>query len=108
MTENTNLTVHVLMRSSKKTGKVDMTMIGLGKAMLQLWALQNTPKTKSTMVFERESGRLVFKAVGDPSGFPKIFKDTKDAFLLETCKDYGIPLETLHGITDPRFDKKEE
>ena len=34
-----NLTVHVLFRSSKKTGKVDTTMIGLGKAMLELWAI---------------------------------------------------------------------
>lgn len=98
----------VLFRSSKKTGKVDTTMIGMGKGMLQLWALQNTPKGKSTMIFERESGRLIFKAVGDPSGFPKIFKDTKDTFLLETCTDYGITLEKLHSITDPRFDKEVE
>lgn len=102
-----NLTVHVLFRSSKKTGKVDTTMIGLGKAMLELWALQNTPSNKNTMVFERESGRLVFKAVGDISGFPKIFKDRRNDFLSETCNDYGIPLETLHSIKDDRFDKKE-
>lgn len=102
-----NLTVHVLFRSSKKTGKIDTTLIGLGKAMLQLWALQNTPTSKSTMIFERESGRLVFKAVGDPCGFPKIIKDTKDSFLLETCADYGITLEQLHAIKDDRFDKKE-
>ena len=96
--------VCVLFRFSTKTGKVDTTMIALGKGVLQLWGLQNTPKTKTTVIFERESGRLIYEAIGTKEGFPKIRKDTKDSFLADTCKDYGISLDFLHSITDPRFD----
>ena len=102
----TNLTVHVLFRFSKKTGKVNMTLTGLGKGVLQLWGLQNTPKTMTTVIFERESGRLVYEAIGSTCGMPSIRKDTHTSVLSDTCEDYGISLEYLHSITDDRFDKE--
>ena len=36
-----------LIRFSKKTGKVDTSMTAIGKGVIQLWALQNTTKTKA-------------------------------------------------------------
>lgn len=98
--------VHVLFRFSTKSGKIDTTMLGIGKAILQLWGLQNTTRTKTTVIFERESGRLVYEAVGRASDCPKIRKDSYDGehFLSDTCEDYGISLDFLHSITDERID----
>ena len=100
----TDLNVCVLFRFSKKSGKIDTTMTGMGSALMQMWALNNTPKTKVCMIFERESGKLIFAAYGTESGFPKIKKGEQCP---ATCDDFGIPLETLRGITDERFDGRE-
>lgn len=96
-----SLAVHVLFRCSKKSGSVDTTMTGMGSALMQMWALKNTPKTKSCLIFERESGKLVFATYGDASGFPKVKKGDECKGM---CEDYGISLEDLHDIKDERFD----
>lgn len=61
-----------LIRCSRKTGKIDTTMEGLGRGLLQMWALQNTTKTKNTVIFEFDSGRISSLYEGDESGFPKV------------------------------------
>lgn len=61
-----------LVRASKKTGAVDTVMEGLGCAMMQLWALQNTTKTKRTVIFEFDTGVISSIYEGDASGFPKV------------------------------------
>ena len=94
-----NLTVHVLLRFSKKTGKIDTTMTGLGSAMMELWALQNTTKTKGTLIIERDTGNVVFSAMGTADGWPKVEKNCG------RCEEYGIPLEMMATFTDDRFDK---
>lgn len=43
-----------LVRFSKKTGKIDTTMTALGCGLLNLWALQNTTKTKDTIIFDED------------------------------------------------------
>ena len=96
-----SLAVHVLFRCSKKSGSVDTTMTGMGSALMQMWALKNTPKTKSCLIFERESGKLVFATYGDASGFPKVKNGDECKGM---CEDYGISLEDLHDIKDERFD----
>ena len=96
-----NFSVHVLFQCSKRTGKIDLTMISLGSAMMRLWAMQNTPRAKRTLIFERESGKLVFAVEGTANGFKVIDKNECKG----TCKDYGIPLKDLHAIKDDRFDK---
>lgn len=93
--------VYILFRVSKKTGKVDTQMTGITSALMQMWALNNTPKTKICMIFERESGKLIFATSGTADGFPKV-KKGKDC--TQTCEDFGIALETLHSIKDERFD----
>ena len=99
----TDLQVCVLFRASKKTGKIDTTMTALGKAQMQMWALTNTPKSKMCMVFERETGKLVFATYGTEDGFPKV---TREKECKGTCDDWGIPLSALHEITDERFDEE--
>lgn len=97
-----NSDVRVLFRSSKRTGAVDTTMTGIGSALMQMWALRNTPKTKCCMIFERESGKLTFISYGTDGGFPKVRKGEQCEGKM--CTDFGIPLEVLHNIKDDRFD----
>ena len=87
-TQESKLKVHVLIRCSKRTGKIDTTMTGMGKALMQMWALQNTTKSKITYIIERESGNIVGAYLGNG-------------------EDIGIPLEFLHQIKDERFDKED-
>lgn len=94
-----DLGVNVLFRFSKKTGKIDKTMTGIGVAMMKMWALNNTPKTKATMIIERDTGKVLFLAKGTGE-FPKV--QDKD---LGSCEEYGIPAEALKEMTDDRFDK---
>lgn len=61
-----------LVRYSTKTNKIDTAMTGLGCGLLQLWGLQNTTKTKSSVVFELESGLIRARYTGTPDGFPKV------------------------------------
>ena len=108
------LKVHVLMRCSKSTGKVDTCMTGLGTGLMQMWALENTGKSKMTVIMERDTGKVVYVATGTADGFPKvkttnqIFKKSPvpDTYVedLGTCEDYGVSIDDLHSITDERFD----
>ena len=97
------LNICVLFRCSKKTGKIDTTMTGMGSALMKMWALQNTPKTKDTYVFDRDSGECVF-AVHGAEFLPKIIKP--EELKKMHCEDMGISLADLQEITDDRFDKE--
>lgn len=92
--------VHVLFRCSKKTGKVDTTMTGITTAMMKMWALTNTPKTKACMIIERDTGKVTYLTQGGADGWPKVKKGD-----LGSCESYGIPLEAVQAITDERFDQ---
>lgn len=100
---NSNLDVHVLFRFSKKSGKIDTTMTGRGSALMQMWALNNTTSSKVTMIFNRETGNLVFQVIGKKDGFPKVQKSQANGDM-GNCAAYGISLEDLQSITDDRFD----
>jgi hypothetical protein len=91
--------VHVLFRFSKKTGKIDTTMTGVTSALMKMWALQNTTKSKQTIIFNRETGACILSATGTADGLPEIEKGD-----LGTCEDYNIPLDILQSIKDERFD----
>jgi hypothetical protein len=93
------LDVHVLLQSSKKTGKISLTMTAMGKAMLQLWALENTASSKVSHIFNRRTGQCVMIVEG-AKGFPNIEKHN-----LGKCDEYGIPFDALQDIKDKRFDK---
>lgn len=98
--KDTELEVHVLFRGSKKTGKIDTQVTALGKAQLNMWALQNTTPSKMCLVFNRRTGELVFHTEGTKDGFPMVRKYTS----VPTCEDFGIALEDLHNVKDERFD----
>lgn len=92
------LDVHVLVQINKRTEKVEKIITALGKAMLNLYALQNTQETQITYVFERMSGKMVYACEGTED-FPNVLSELTD------CEDVGISLADLHNIKDDRFDK---
>lgn len=92
------LSVHVLFRFSQKTGKVDTTMTSLGKAMLEMWALNNTTKTKGCIIADRDTGDVVFTTQGT-GDFPRVRKGN-----LGNIENFGISMIDLQNITDDRFD----
>ena len=63
---------YCLLRFNRKSGKIDTSLEGEGSGMLRLWALQNTTKTKDTVIFEKDTGTVLwyYEGTGD---FPKIF-----------------------------------
>ena len=65
------LKTYCLVRFTRKSGKIDKSLEGEGSGMLRLWALQNTTKTKDTIIFEKDTGRVCwyYEGTGD---FPHI------------------------------------
>ena len=78
-----------LVRFSKKSGKVDTCMSAMGTAMLSLWGLQNTTKTKITAIFDLEDGKVIEEYEGNED-FPKVVKNPKwtiDTAILEGVRE---------------------
>lgn len=92
--------VYVLLRASKRTGKVNKCMTGITSALMAMWALNNTPKTMITLIIERDTGRIEYCFTGTADGMPKKEDLKPDAH----CTDMGISLEDLQNIKDERFD----
>ena len=88
-----------LIRFSKKTGKIDTSMTAIGKGVIQLWALQNTTKTKACVIVDIDDRRVVSEYVGTVDGFPNIRKNQEDF-------EYGIP-EELYDILAEEAKKRE-
>ena len=65
------LRTNVLVRFSRRSGKIDTTIEGLGTGVLRLWALQNTTKTKDTIIFDKEEGDVLWYYTGTED-FPEI------------------------------------
>jgi hypothetical protein len=85
------LEVFTLVRFNRKSGKIDTVLEAYGNAMLRMWALQHTTKTKDTMIFSKASGELVVYIQGT-SDFPKLMDKN-----LGNVEDYcpGL-LDALH------------
>ena len=64
-----------LVRFTKRTGKIDTTMTAVGKGLIQLWALQNTTKTKASVIIDLTERTVYAEYEGMPSGFPDVRKD---------------------------------
>lgn len=77
------LKTYCLVRFARKSGKIDTTLEGLGSGMLRLWALQNTTKTKDTIIFEKDTGNVCWYYEGN-GGFPKI-EDTNLGHINDYC-----------------------
>ena len=85
---NSTLHNYGLVRFSKKTGKPDTSMVALGKGVIQLWALQNTTKTKACIIVDITERKVVSEYIGTEDGFPEIHKNPEDF-------EYNIPEEML-------------
>ena len=72
-------------RFNRKSGKIDTTMSGLGKGLIQVWALENTCKKSDDTVIFDEDGIIhsYYEGTGD---FPKVTKH--DQFLEEMGFDH--------------------
>ena len=87
-----NMEEFVLVRFTRRSGKIDKTLEGIGCGMLKLWALQNTTKSKDCIVFSKDSGKVIMYTEGT-DGFPKVSKDNLghiDRYcpgLLQACQD---------------------
>lgn len=77
--DNNNILHHYgLARCSQNTGKIDTTLVGLGKGMIQLWALQNTTKTKICVVVDIDERKTIAEYIGTENGFPIILKEESE------------------------------
>lgn len=79
-----------LVRFSKKTGKIDTTMTALGRGVIQLWALQNTTKTKACVIVDIDERSIFAEYVGTAAGFPEVRKSAEEF-------EFNVP-EELFGI----------
>ncbi len=98
-----NLAIHVLMRASKTTGEVDTAMTALGCEILELWAVQYTTPQHDTIIFNRETGRVVMVVKG--GSIAQKIRRTKCDGDLGMCEDYGITLSELDSLKSGCFDK---
>lgn len=80
-----------LVRFSKKTGKIDTSMTAIGKGLIQLWALQNTTKTKACFVLDLTDRIPVACYIGTDEGFPEICRNVNDY-------PYNIPDELYDAL----------
>ena len=90
-----------LCRFNRRTGKIDTTLSGLGRGMIQLWALQNTTaKSKDTIIFDEDGWvHSYYEGTGD---FPKITKYKEgEQHVNDFCE--GL-LDTLNVLNN--FDNK--
>lgn len=92
--------VFVLLRASKRTGKVNKCMTGITSALMTMWALNNTPKTMITLIIERDTGIIKECFTGTADGMPKREKIAPGT----SCEEFGISNDDLKQITDSRFD----
>lgn len=61
-----------LVRFNKDTGKIDTCMTAIGKGLIQLWALQNTTKTKACVIVDIDERQVVREYIGTEDGFPEV------------------------------------
>ena len=76
-------------RFNRRNGKIDKTLSGLSNALLRLWALQNTTKSKDTIIFD-EDGLVImyFEGTGDFPNITKYGEDSEEGihFIDEFCE----------------------
>lgn len=75
---NTTIDRYALVRFNKKTGKIDRTMTAIGKGLLQLWALDNTPKSRASVLMNLDTGDVEAEFIGDDRGLPLIIRDAAE------------------------------
>ena len=54
----------ILVRFNRKSGKIDRTLEEIGCEQLKRWVLDNTPKTKDSIIFSKDTGKVVMYVEG--------------------------------------------
>lgn len=67
-----------LARFNKKDGSIDTVMTAIGKGLIQMWALQNTPNGQVCTVVDIDERQVVAEYEGTTDGFPAIRKDPNE------------------------------
>ena len=87
-----------LARFNKKNGSIDTVMTAIGKGLIQMWALQNTPNGQVCTIVNIDERMVVAEYEGTPEGFPLIRKEP-DEF------DFDVP-EELFDIFEEEITKR--
>ena len=85
-----------LIRFNKKTEVINKSMVAWGKGVIQLWALQNTPKTMVSIIINLDERKVHAEYIGTPGGFPIIHKNEEEF-------EYNVP-EELYDVMSEDFD----
>lgn len=74
MTEekNTTLEWRTLYMFNKKGGKLVKCIEGRGRGMLMMWALQNTTKSRVSVIVIKDTNEVEVVHIGKESGCPKV------------------------------------
>ena len=91
--------IYVLLRASKRNGKVDTCLTGIALGNMQAWACEHTTRQKITVIIERETGRIAAVYTGGRNG--PILEDIKSNAM---CEELGIDHNEIKRIKDYRHD----
>ena len=69
---------------TRRTGKIVKCLESESEGLLELWALQNTTKTRDTILFYKDSGKIAMYVEGADS-FPQVHKDCVGEHIDEYC-----------------------
>lgn len=78
---------HVLICYKKANGAVDKMLEGISPATLKLWALQNTTSSKASLIFERDTGKVIYHVIGKRNSMPEVQQED-----LGSITDYEISI----------------
>ena len=73
--KNTDKNTYVLIRFNNKTNNIDYCIEGKNKKFLDSWAFAHTTKTKNSILFEKETGNILFYYKGSLDR-PEIIEST--------------------------------
>lgn len=63
-----NVKHYCLIKFHKNTGKIDTTLESLKCDLLKEWAMNSTPKTNDSIIFNKTTGELVYWISGTSNG----------------------------------------
>ena len=72
---------------NRKSGKIITTLEGVSSAMLKLFGMnnRNVSATREFVVFDSETGEIVFYCEGKKNDFPTIHRDMEGKSIDELC-----------------------
>ena len=73
---------------NRKSGKIVKVISGFSSALLKLYGMQgNVSATRDYVVFNNETGEIVFYCEGKKNDFPTIYRDMEGRNIKEICAD---------------------